>query len=792
MTEMGEQRIPGYCALCISRCGCVSVVEDGVLRRVEPDPAHPTGKRLCIKGKAAPELVHDEGRLLHPLRRTRPKGDPDPGWERISWEEALDATAARMRGVAARHGARAVAFSLATPSGTAIADGVPWIFRLVHAFGSSSTVWTTHICNWHRDFTPLLTFGADTGMPDYERTGCILLWGFNPSECWLSQATAIAEAVKRGAKLVVVDPRRAGLAAKADSWLRVRPGTDGALALSLASVMIDEGWYDRAFIEQWSNGPFLVRGDGERLLTEADLREGGDEQRLVAWDEALGRPAVYEPATGCWIDPPGRAALLGEHEIATREGTLRCRTAFDRYAELCRAHSPERAERITGVPAQEIREAARLLHENGPVSHYVWSGVGQGTNASQTSRAISLLYALTGCFDAPGGNVYFEKPPIRDVSGLDLVTADQRRATLGIGERPLGPASRGWITASELYRAIEAQEPHPVKMLVGFGANLLVSRPGADRGRGALDQLEFHVHADMFLTPTARRADIVLPVASAWERGGLMAGFMVGQRASSHLQLRAPVLPPRGESRSDTWIVFELARRLGLGHLFFDGDMDAALRYVLEPTGITLEELRARPEGISMPLTTRYRKYAEGGRGFATPSRRVEIHSQRLADAGQPPLPAYVEPALSPERRPDLHARHPLVLTSAKSLPFCQSQHRSVPGLRKHMPDPVVDMHPEAARARGIAEGDWVVVRSPRSSMRARARLDPSLRPGVACAQFGFWQSCPGLGLPGHAVEGEDSTSYNGLIDEGERDPLSGSFGLRACLCEIERVEGRA
>lgn len=121
---MATQRIPGFCALCRSRCGCISVVEDGRLVAVEPDPSHPTGKSLCVKGRAAPELVDAGDRLLHPLRRTRPKGDPDPGWIQITWDEALDWTADRMRQVAARHGAEAVAFAVTTPSGTAMSDSL--------------------------------------------------------------------------------------------------------------------------------------------------------------------------------------------------------------------------------------------------------------------------------------------------------------------------------------------------------------------------------------------------------------------------------------------------------------------------------------------------------------------------------------------------------------------------------------------------------------------------------------------------------------------------------------------
>lgn len=780
---MTQQRIPGYCPQCISRCGCISVVEDGVLVRVEPDQSHPTGNSLCIKAKAAPELVNSAERVLYPLKRTRPKGDPDPGWQRISWDEALDYTANNMRAAAQRHGPEAVAFSVATPSGTVIADSVGWIFRLINAFGSPNAVWTSHVCNWHKDFASAFTIGADIGMPDYEHTGCIVYWGFNPATCWPAQANEATRAIKRGAKLVVVDPRRAGLAGRADQWLRLRPGTDGALALGIAGAMIAAGWYDRDFIVQWSTGPFLVRGDNGRLLTEADLRQGGAADRLVAWDEGSGCPAVYDPQTRQYLTLSGAVALFGEFEVATLQGPVKCRPAFDLYAALCREYTPERVAEICGIPAQQVETVARLLHENGPVSFYAWSGVGQNTNATQTSRALFLLQTLTGSLDAPGGNVYFSKPRLNNIFGAELLPISQRAKALGAAERPLGPARSGWITEFDLYRAILQEQPYSVKGLVSFGSNLLLSRPGLETARQALEKLDFYIHADLFLTPMAHDADVVLPVATAWEREGLQAGFMVSQQADARLQLRPKAVQPLGEARSDTWIAFELAKRLELGADFFDGDIEAGLRHVLAPSGVTLETLRERPEGVQLPLETRYRKYRENG--FATPSGRIEIYSGQLLDIGQSPLPEYVEPAQSPRSRPELKDTFPLVLTSAKWVQFCHSQQRSLPMLRQRMPHPLVEIHPETAAGQGIVAGDWVAITSPVGTMRARTRLNANLDRSVVCAQFGWWQSCPELGLAGFS---DGDANFNSLIDHRASDPISGSLALRSGLCRIEKL----
>jgi anaerobic selenocysteine-containing dehydrogenase len=788
---MSTQRIPGFCALCRSRCGCISVVEDGRLVAVEPDPSHPTGKNLCVKGRAAPELVYATDRLLHPLRRTRPKGDPDPGWARISWDEALDWTAARMREAAAGEGPEAVAFAVTTPSGTAVSDGFGWIERLIRVFGSPNTIWGEELCAWHRDFATAYTFGVDIGNPDFGRTGCLLLWGHNPSTSFLAQATAAAEAEARGAALVVVDPRRAGLANRADQWLRVRPGTDGALALGLAGVMIAEGWYDREFVRDWSTGPFLVRDDTDRFLTGSDLAEPGPAASYVAWDRAAERPVGYDPRAARFVAPIPEPMLFGSVRCATRGGPVACRPAFERYAALCRAYPPARVEQITGVPAAQVVETARLLWERRPVAYFHWTGLEQHSNATQTVRAISLLYALTGSFDAPGGNVRPSRPTVNDLGGRTALPAAHWAKTLGFAERPLGPGRHGWVTARDVYRAILHGEPYPIRGLIGFGSNMLLSQPDADVGRAALARLDFLVYADLFLTPTAALADVVLPVASAWEREGLRAGFGPTPQGEALIQLRAPVVAPRGESRSDTWIVCELANRLGLGEAFFGGDEDAGHRFVLAPSGVTLEELRAKPEGVRVSLETRYRRYAEGGpegrAGFATPSRRVEIYAQRFLDHGQAALPEYIEPAASPVSRPDLAARYPLVLTSAKVVQFCHSQHRNLPRLRRHSPDPVVELHPAAAEPRGIGPDDWVLVETPRASMRARARLNTSLAPEVVCAQFGWWQGCEPLGLPGYDLAGPGSANYNGVIGTEVADPISGTIPLRSYLCEVRK-----
>src|SRR5689334_22250265 len=158
--KQSVQHIQGYCAMCTSRCGSTALVENGRFIALEPDPLHPTGKALCAKGRAAPELVYHSDRLLYPLKRTRPKGDPDPGWQRISWDEALDLTAARLRNIAAEHGAESVVFSMVSPSTSASDDSTAWISRLMNAFGSPNLCVSMELCGWGRYQATSYTFGA--------------------------------------------------------------------------------------------------------------------------------------------------------------------------------------------------------------------------------------------------------------------------------------------------------------------------------------------------------------------------------------------------------------------------------------------------------------------------------------------------------------------------------------------------------------------------------------------------------------------------------------------------------
>lgn len=767
---MTARQIYGYCALCISRCGCIATVEDGVLLKVEADPGHPTGGGFCAKGRAAPELVNSPQRMLFPMRRLGLRGAPT-GWERISWDVALDEISAKMRSAAVTSGPESLAFSVTTPSGTAISDSFAWIHRLARAFGTPNVVFATENCNWHKDFSPQDTWGSGIGMPELKHTGCLLLWGANPPSSWLSLSLEIRKARRRGMKLIVIDPRGAGLARGADIWLKPRPGTDGALALAMAQAILEAGGADMEFLRRWSNAPFLVRADNGLFLTAADIEVEGSAKQYLGWDEAQGKPAaVIEVADY------GGFALAGCYIVHTRNGPVACRPAFEYYSEACAAMPPEHAESVTGVAAHLIRSAAKLMLDAEPAAFFSWTGLCQHSDATQTTRALCLLYALTGQLDAPGGNVFFPKPPINDVSGLNLLPPGMLEKTFGRAARPLGPGRRGWLSARDLDEEL-ARPDTKMKGLFSFGGNPILTKPLSPDFAQHLEKLDFFAITEMFMTPTALLADIVLPAASAWEREGLYAGFHVSQQAEACLQLRPACVAPRGEAKSDTWIVFELTKRLGLSEHFFGGEPAAAQSHVLGPTGVTVEELRANPQGITLDLPMRYRKYTTAG--FATPTGLLEIYSETFLRHGYAPVPQGDTPD-------ENDTRWPLTLVSVKHAAYCHSQMRELKSLRRAYPAPTADIHPETAASRGIAEGMWMLLSTKHGRIAAKARLNASLAANVVCPSYGWHEAMqPELmtELPPGVL-----LNFESLVDTMACDRISGSDALKRVPCDVKRI----
>jgi anaerobic selenocysteine-containing dehydrogenase len=706
--------------------------------------------------------------------------------------------ASRLLDIKARYGAEAVVFGRATPAGSATADLEGWHERLAHAFGSPNVMENLHICAWNWVFGSLYTYGVTRPSPDYDHARCILLWGFNPQASWPAAAARISQARARGAKLIVIDPRKPSLAEKADCWLRVRPGSDGVLALAMIHVLLEEKLYDERFARQWTNGPFLVRMDTPQLLTTQDLTLSGNSETFIVWDSRSGGLMGYRADQGSEQDDV-EPTLVGTFPVTLVNGqVVECRPAFALLKELAAQYAPERSEAITWTPAADVRRAVRMFATEQPSCYFSWVGLEQCTDAMQTNRAVNSFYALTGQFDRRGSNVLFATTPTNSIAGHELLPTEQAARRLGYAERPLGPSHLpGYVPAYEVYRAILTGDPYPVKALVLFGSDPLLGHGDPLRGKAALEALDFYVHVDIFANPTASLADLLLPTCTYWEREALMPSFQTAEDTATWVQLRPRVIPSLHESRSDLEILFELAKRLGVGEHFFAGDIEAAFNHQLAPSGLTVQQLRAHPLGMRFEARTRYQKYAERdpqtGRpqGFQTPTRKLEIYSTTFAKAGYDPLPTPQEPRKSPASGPDATQEYPLVLTFFRVVQFCDEQHRNIPRLRRPVPEPFLEIHPHTATAAGIIDGEWVVVETATGRVGLKAKFKDALHRRVVATPYGWWQGCQELELPGYNPFGPDGANANLLISNEAIDPISGSVPHRSQRCRV-RKEGVA
>jgi anaerobic selenocysteine-containing dehydrogenase len=265
-----------------------------------------------------------------------------------------------------------------------------------------------------------------------------------------------------------------------------------------------------------------------------------------------------------------------------------------------------------------------------------------------------------------------------------------------------------------------------------------------------------------------------------------MPPFDVAEATASWMQLRPAVLPPLHQAKPDTEIIFLLAVRLGLGEHFFGGDMEAALEHQLAPAGLKPDELRAHPGGLRVDVHTTYEKYREmdgaGGkpRGFATPSGRVEIFSTTFAAAGYAPLPEF-GPAGG-------NAAYPLILTFFRDVHFCDQQHRNLPRLRRALPEPFLEIHPQTAAAESITPGEWVRVETVHGAVRLKARINPSLHPQVVATVYGWWQACAELQLPAYDPFEAGGCNVNLLISNSDADPISASVAHRGQPCRVKKT----
>lgn len=793
-----NEKTRSYCAQCSSQCPIVCHIENEVLVKVSPDKEHPNATTLCPKGLSAPELVYNQQRLKYPLRRTRPKGDKDPGWKRITWDEAMETIASKLKEIKARYGAQSIVFNRPGPGGSPAEDFAEWVIRLAYIIGTPNVLATGHVCQWHRDTGSKYTYGMQPVIePEFDKSNLVIIWGHNPFATRRINVRDITQALSRGAKLLVIDPRRTEIAEKADLWLQIRPGTDGALILSLISVLLKEELYDKEFIREWTNAPFLVRKDTGNLLKAEDLGLLNCKGNYVVWDTITQTTKCYNPELIAYENSSVKPALDGKYSVKLATGeTVEMSPVFQLLSDLAFKHSPAQAEAITGIKAEKIEKAARMIGSIKPSCYYTYNGIEQHTNAMQTNRALCILYSLAGNYDSPGGSVIFPTVANNPIRDKNILPPEMHKKFLGFEKRPLGPAGYpgSSIQAYEVFESILSEKPYPIKAMVAFGGNIITANSHSGVGRDALIRLGFYAHADLFMNPSAELADIVLPASTLYESYHLRMGFRGPLKARCLVQWRPQVIKPLYESRPDMEIIFDLAKRMGLDDKFWNGDVEAGFKYQLSPSGLSLEDIKRKPGGVELDLPLEYKKYGKRDpltrkpAGFKTPSKKLEIFSQLFKDYGYDPLPVYQEPTLSPVSRRDLTRDYPLILTASKLIYYSNGQHRAVPSLRKAAPYPFVEINHEKAQELNIKDGEWVRLETPDGGIKLMAKLTDKVAPDVVCIQHGWWQSCPELNLPGYDPYSAEGANANLLYSTKYIDAISGSVPYKAYLCRLRKI----
>ncbi len=695
--------VKSHCRMCHGGCGVLVYTKKGKVAKISGDPACPINRgTICSKAMASAQLAYHPDRLTHPVKRIGPKGSGK--WERISWDSALDIIAEKILTYKESHGAESVVLGYGTGRENEAA-----IYRMANLLGSPNVLTAGHFCYGPRIATSIITCGSNP-IVDYENhPKCVMVWGnniviSNPDEY---KGEGFSSAVERGAKLIVVDPRLTRMAARADIWLQLRPGTDTALAFGMLNVIISEKLYDRDFVENHVHG----------------------------WEPFVKR--------------------VNEYPL-------------------------DRVEKITWVPAEKIREAARLYATTKPAGIQWGVAIEQQINCADNDRILMALMGITGNIDAPGGQVLFNAPKIRNVGQFGahkMLPKEQAAKRLG-GDRFRLAGYFGIINPKCVWDAVLEEKPYPVKMMFLISSNPVMTRANAREVYRALEKVEFLAVSDFFITATAELADIVLPAATWLEMD------YIGDYWKRH----GYILPRRkvievGECRSDHEMLNDLAHRIGQGEHWWE-NFGKALDYILEPMGITWQDFK-KMDYIRGEV--KYYKYKE--KGFSTPTGKFELYSTMMEKWGYDPLPEYTEPVESPVSTPGLYEDYPFILITGRRIPgYFHTENRQLRWMRGLSRDPVVEIHPGAAGKAGINEGDWVKIESPRGAIRMRAKLFAGMDERIVSAEHAWW--FPENKSPSH---GWDESNINILTDNSydSCDPAMGATSVRTLLCRITRDENQ-
>jgi anaerobic selenocysteine-containing dehydrogenase len=621
---------------------------------------------LCAKVRPYLDHVYHPDRLLHPLRRTGPKGSGK--WQPISWQEALAEIGRNWREIIANYGAEAILpYSY---SGT---------LGLVQMTVSSARLWNRlgasrlerSICGAAAEFAVNATLGVRQS-PSYEQathSRLIIIWGHNPVSTAPHFMPFLRQAQRNGCQLVVIDPRRTRTAAGADWHIAPRPGTDGALALGMAHIIVQEAMQDEAWLA----------------------------------NHAVGWPALQK---------------------------------------RLREYPPSRVATISGLPEEEIIKLARLYGQVRPGMIKIADGLQRNLNGGQTVRAICALPALTGQYGTIGGGLFYS------ASG----TLSWNSAAVNHWAECPPPARK--VNMNRLGAALlgEVDDP-PIKSLFVFGSNPAAIAPNAARVVAGLKREDlFTVVHDLFMTDTADYADIVLPATSQLEQTDLHKAY-----GHTMLAYNEQAIAPLGEAKSNWEVMGLLAREMDLADGWLQQSAEEVIAEVWAATAaenavlvdVDLDELQ-RVGYLPLALDNDV-PFADGV--FPTPSGKVELYSNILAEQGLDPLPGWIDRDDDGYRegysggengREHFPPGDSLSLITGAAHHFVTSSLANQQELLNREGEPFVEVHPHDAAGRNINTGDLVIVENGRGWCELRAVVSDAVQPGVLASPKGRWSKLSG------------------------------------------------
>ena len=771
----GEDFVPTTCWIGKQDCGMLARRINGRVVSFTGHPDHPRNVgTLCPKGVAQVMAIYDPNRVQTPLIRTNEKGKSGT-WRRASWDEALTLVGQKIKEVRARD-KRLLIWQKGRSKAGAFYDNA-----FVKASGATGLGHGAY-CSDAGYRAAEYTIGPHGVLhPDFRHTKYLLSWGWNVTNaggnkfCFITWPQQLVQAKERGMKVVVIDPRLRGAGPFADEWLPIRPGTDLALALSFASVLIEKGYVDRGYLAKYTNSPYLVKEDG------TFLRVDGKEQ---VWDPASGSA---KPVGAAGVEP----ALEGEFTV----GGAKVKTAYQLFKEHVAKSTPEWAAGVCGVPAADIRRIATELGENALIGHnVVVDGVtlphrpvsimayhmAQQEQGFEAIRAMIMVFMLLGAMEAVGGvRIDFTWKPYANYEKLDQIKIKDPPYNIYLGDSKYFPINSKLpgIVAKVMQNPAKYGVDYTPEVMILHMANPLGSFASQADFIAAYKKFKFVAVIDPWLSETADYfADVVLPAATIEKYEGPLGASDQYVDATT---LRVPPMKPLFQSRPEIEIYMDLCEKAGIlyGKDGYLDQVNQALKlkdaYKLDlgakPAVRDIFDRWAKSEGIAEGVAYFEKKgvKAKGAfpakkfYGFAqSPPFNGKTHRlygesllryQREMKAKGAEKVYWQDYTAFPTWRPPTKdaspAAYDLTLISYKLVEFKQSRSSFIPLLAELAPEQRLEINPKTAKAKGVKDGDMVWVESQNAltgetrKVKVRARLTEGIRPDTAGMphHYGMW-----------------------------------------------------